>query len=130
MRASTAIVIKGRMTECFSTEQRDTVTGYPVRTTWGGWATSPPGTCLPQTIVDPLTGRVQPHPPSAHKPGWTWTGWAGNGGSIMQWCPEKEVGIGYVPNLMHLTMLGDWRSGELVLRVVEAVEKREKAAKI
>jgi len=55
---------------------------------------------------------------------------AGNGGSIMQWCPEHELAIGYVPNLMHLTMLGDERSMNLTLKVMEGVEKREGKAKI
>jgi hypothetical protein len=48
----------------------------------------------------------------------------------MQWCPEHELAIGYVPNLMHLTMLGDERSMNLTLKVMEGVEKREGKAKI
>ncbi|KAI9011801.1 beta-lactamase/transpeptidase-like protein [Hyaloraphidium curvatum] len=109
-------------------DQPDTVSGYPVRNTWAGWAKSDPGIAVPQHLIDLETGSRKPFPPEFHKSGWEAVGWFGNGGSVLQWYPDHEIGVGYVPNLMHAGG-GDERSAYLMLRVVEAVEAIEKAEK-
>jgi hypothetical protein len=36
-----------------------------------------------------------------------------SGGSVFQWAPEKQVGFGYVPNLLRAGVLGDIRSAKI-----------------
>ncbi|KAI9003327.1 beta-lactamase/transpeptidase-like protein [Hyaloraphidium curvatum] len=100
-------------------DQRDTVIGTPIRTTWAGFMLSDPGVAIPGWGVDWVTGRRRTVVPEARRPGWEWTGWAGTGGSIMQWCAGHEVSIGFLPNYLHLALLGDERGKDLALALVE-----------
>lgn len=48
----------------------------------------------------------------------------------MQWNPSHELAVAYVPNLLHMGLLGDERSLMLTLRVTECVDELEKKAKM
>ena len=49
-----------------------------------------------------------------------------SGGSVFQWAPEKQVGFGYVPNLMRAGVLGDGRSAKICAAFTECYEALNK----
>lgn len=45
---------------------------------------------------------------------------------MFQWCKDKKVGFGYVPNLMRAGVLGDIRSAKVCAAFTECYEALNK----
>ncbi|KXS22225.1 beta-lactamase/transpeptidase-like protein [Gonapodya prolifera JEL478] len=63
-----------------------------------------------------------PFPARWRRPGLEWYGWGGYGGSYFFWCPTLQVSVGYVPNALHATALGDIRSASIIEALMDVAE--------
>ncbi|KAI8999695.1 beta-lactamase/transpeptidase-like protein [Hyaloraphidium curvatum] len=91
----------------------DRVLRFEVPFTNGGWGIT--------------KGRRVPQTPSEQRwidqgTGWKWVGWAGYGGSMMQWEPEKKIAFGYAPSALQISLLGDFRSARLLETALDCWE--------
>ncbi|KAJ3182784.1 hypothetical protein HK101_009883 [Irineochytrium annulatum] len=55
-------------------------------------------------------------------PNFTWTGWAGAGGSMIWWNTEYNVAFSYVMNFCHVDSVGDRRSHAIAAELVKVVK--------
>ncbi|KAJ3410862.1 hypothetical protein HDV05_003151 [Chytridiales sp. JEL 0842] len=53
----------------------------------------------------------------------TVVGWAGAGGSVVFWIPERGIAYSYVMNFAHLGSKGDFRSQKLLRKVMEIQDR-------
>jgi len=50
-------------------------------------------------------------------------GWAGYGGSVFQWEPERKIGFGYTVTRLNWYDFGNMKGGKLQGKVVECYDK-------
>ncbi|KAJ3161582.1 hypothetical protein HK101_000801 [Irineochytrium annulatum] len=55
-------------------------------------------------------------------PNFTWTGWAGAGGSMIWWNSEYNIAFSYVMNFCHVDSVGDRRSHAIAAEFVKVVK--------
>ncbi|KAI9024661.1 beta-lactamase/transpeptidase-like protein [Hyaloraphidium curvatum] len=105
----------------------DLCLGTPVPYTNGGWAISLPIASVPQVLFDATVQPPKPlyTPGMGPKPGVSWTGWFGYGGSTLQWDAGRKVGVGYLPNKLRAGVLGDMRSALIYEALNEALEAKK-----
>ncbi|KAI9027718.1 beta-lactamase/transpeptidase-like protein [Hyaloraphidium curvatum] len=92
--------------------EEDLILAFPGTFTNAGWG-----------IHGDVRYPQRPSEAAWKKPGWSWCGWAGFGGSMMQFEPKRNIAFGYCPTGLQLAPYGDFRSARLLEACLDVYDR-------